>query len=310
MGRAAPPIYDIATFVAVAQNASFTRAAEQLGTSKSNVGKAVQRLEARLGTRLLQRTTRAVRLTEDGETYLEAARAALEGLGEAEVALAARRDEPVGRVRVDVPIGFGDLLLPTFKALGDRFPKVTLELSLTDRQTDTVREGWDIVVRIGELPATGDMTVRKLCDLRLGLYASSEYLNRKGRPSSVQDLWTHDALIFRAGSGQLRPWTVFDAGRMSDIAPDARLIVSDGRALIDAARAGLGIGQIIDRVAEPHVASGDLEHVLPEADVAGPPVHALIPLGRRMPPKTRAVLDHLGEVLRLKQPALRLTKGS
>src|ERR1700733_5626305 len=109
------PIQDIATFVAVAQNASFTRAAEKLGTSKSNVGKAVQRLEVRLGARLLQRTTRAVRLTEDGELYLEAARSALDGLNEAEVALSARRDEPVGRVRIDTPIGFGRLLLPTFE---------------------------------------------------------------------------------------------------------------------------------------------------------------------------------------------------
>src|ERR1700761_4979606 len=91
------PFQDIATFVAVAQNASFTRAAEKLGTSKSNVGKAVQRLEVRLGARMLQRTTRAGRLTEDGELYLDAARAALDGLNEAELALSARRDEPVGR---------------------------------------------------------------------------------------------------------------------------------------------------------------------------------------------------------------------
>src|SRR5580698_3817244 len=132
MSSSVPPISDIQTFVVVALNASFTRAAEQLGTSKSYVGIAVQRLEVRLGTRLLQRTTRAVRLTEDGETYLEAARGALASLGEAEIALAARRDEPVGRVRIDAPIGFGDLLLPTFNRLRERHPKVTLELSLTD----------------------------------------------------------------------------------------------------------------------------------------------------------------------------------
>src|SRR5215472_11430251 len=97
MSRTSPPVQDIAVFVAVAQNASFTRAAEQLATSKSNVGKAVQRLEARLKTKLFQRTTRAVRLTEDGQIYLDAARAAIDGLAEAEVALAARRNEPVGR---------------------------------------------------------------------------------------------------------------------------------------------------------------------------------------------------------------------
>jgi DNA-binding transcriptional LysR family regulator len=298
MSRAAPPILDVAAFVAVAQNASFTRAAEQLGTSKSNVGKAVQRLEARLGSRLFQRTTRAVRLTEDGETYFEAARSALEGLGEAEVALAARRDEPVGRVRLDAPVGFGGLLIPSFASFREQFPQVTIELSLTDYQTDAVGEGWDIVVRIGELPVSGDMTVRKLCDLANGLYASPGYLGRREPINSVQDLWKHEALIFRAGSGQLRPWTVHDAGHTSDVAPGAGLIVTDGRALVDAAKAGLGIAQIFHRVAQPHVVAGELRHVLPEADVKGPPVHALIPLGRRMPPKTRVMLDHLSKVLR------------
>src|ERR1700744_1970145 len=114
--RGETSISDIACFIAVAQTGSFTRAGEDLGTSKSNVGKAVQRLEARLGTRLFQRTTRAVRLTEDGETYLEAARIALEGLNEAEIALAARRAEPAGRVRLDAPIGFRRLLFSMFAA--------------------------------------------------------------------------------------------------------------------------------------------------------------------------------------------------
>ena len=289
------PIQDIATFVAVAQNASFTRAAEKLGTSKSNVGKAVQRLEARLGARLLQRTTRAVRLTEDGELYLEAARAALDGLSEAEVALSARRDEPVGRVRLDVPIGFGRLLLPTFEHVRRRHPKVTVELSLSDRQSDPVKDGWDIVVRAGELPAEGEMTVRKLCDVRLGLYASSNYLARHAPIASVDDFSGHDAIIFRAGSGKTRPWTVSNGTRIFETAPSASLITGDGRAFIDAAIAGMGIAQIFDRVAAPHVESGELQHVLSQADVNGPPIHALIPAGRGMPPKTRVVLDNLAE---------------
>ncbi len=298
MTRGAPPIDDLASFVAVAQNQSFTRAAEQIGTTKSNVGKAVQRLEEHLGTRLLQRTTRAVRLTEDGATYLEAALAALERLSEAEVALAARREEPVGRVRLDLPSGFARLLFPTFAAMRARYPQVTLEVSLNDRQSDPVGEGWDIVMRIGALPAGGDMTVRKLCDLRRGLYASSGYLERRAPPATVKDLWSHEAIVFRAASGRLRPWTLPGAEGPSEVSPRAGLILADGRATIDAAVAGLGIAQIFDRVAEPYVAAGELRRVLPEADVVGPPVHALIPLGRRMPPKTRIVLDHLAEVLR------------
>ncbi|MFG1421399.1 LysR family transcriptional regulator [Roseixanthobacter liquoris] len=297
MNRSPPPIQDIAAFVAVAENASFTRAAEQLATSKSNVGKAVQRLEARLGTRLFQRTTRAVRLTEEGETYLDAARGALDTLGEAEVALSARRSEPVGRVRMDAPIGFGKLLLPTFASVRARYPKVTLELSLSDRQSDAVGEGWDIVIRAGALAADSSMTVRKLCDIRLGLYASPDYLKRRGPIGTVAELRDHEGIVFRSGSGTLRPWFVADAGKMVQISPEASLVTGDGRAYVDATINGLGIGQIYDRVADPHVAAGELVHVLPEADVEGPPVHALIPLGRRMPPKTRVVLNHLVDVL-------------
>lgn len=291
-------IPEIAAFAAVAQTGSFTRAAENLGTSKSNVGKAVQRLEARLGAKLFQRTTRAVRLTEDGEIYLAAAQAALNGLNDAELALAARRAEPIGRVRVDLPSGLGRLLLPTWSKLRARYPKVTLELGFSDRLSDAVGEGWDIVVRIGPLPDDSEMTVRKLCDLRLGLYASPEYVESHKPIVAVADLSTHDAVIFRGPTGRLRPWSVLDAGQIRDISPDPVLVTNDGQGLLDATLCGLGISQILDKVAYPYVASGRLRTVLAEADVAGPAVHALIPLGSRMPAKTRAVLNHIADVLR------------
>jgi DNA-binding transcriptional LysR family regulator len=291
--RSDASIPEIAAFAAVAQTGSFTRAAENLGTSKANVGKAVQRLEARLGTRLFQRTTRAVRLTEDGEIYLQAAQTALDSLRDAEQALAARRSEPIGRVRLDLPSGLGRLLLPSFALLRQRYPKVTLELALTDRMSDPVGEGWDIVVRIGLLPADGDMTVRKLCDLRLGLYASPDYLAGREAVTSVADLSGHDAIIFRGPSGQLRPWSVLDAGHVREISPPPAIVTADGQTFIDSALNGLGIAQILDRVVQPYVDEGRLVHILPAADVDGPPVHAVIPLGRRMAAKTRAVLTHI-----------------
>jgi DNA-binding transcriptional LysR family regulator len=298
MSRANPPMQDIAIFVAVAQNGSFTRAAEQMATSKSNVGKAVQRLEARLGIRLLQRTTRAVRLTEDGEIYLDAARAALDGLSEAEIVLAARRDEPVGRVRIDLAVGLGVALMPSFTAFRQKYPKVSLDLSLNDRQTDPVKEGWDIVLRIGDLPASGDMIVRRLCTLRNALYASVDYLDRHGPIHDLAALRQQQGILFRAHSGQLRPWSVVENGRPIEISPEVSVVVSNGHAMLDATRAGLGVAQIFDRVAQQYVAKGELVPVLPEFDVDGPPVHALIPLGRRMPPKTRVVLEHMSEMLR------------
>lgn len=291
------PINEIAVFVAVAQSGSFTRAAEDIGSSKSNVGKAVQRLEARLGTKLFQRTTRAVRLTEDGETYLQAAQLALDGLREAEQQLASRRSEPAGRVRIDLPAGFGRLLLPSFRALREQYPKVTLEVALTDRMSDPIGEGWDVVVRIGALPEDSELTVRKLCDLRLGLYASPEYLAQRGDVKGIGDLATHDAIVFRGPSGRLRPWTLQDGDAQRDYAPQPVLVLADGQALVEATVAGFGIAQILDRVAFSYVKAGRLVHLLPTADVDGPPVHAIISLGQKMAAKTRAVVNHLAETL-------------
>lgn len=290
-------LQDITAFVAVAQANSFTAAAERLGTSKSNVGKAVQRLEAHLGTRLFQRTTRAVHLTEDGALYLAAARAALERLREAEQALAANRAEPVGRVRVDLPAGFGHLLLPTLGDLRRRYPKVVVEMALADRMSDPVGDGWDIVVRIGHLPADSDMTVRKICDLKLALYAAPSYLERRGAVATVADLDQHDAILFRSFTGQMRGWTLGEKGTTREFAPAPALVVGDGLALVEATAMGLGIAQIIDRFALPYVAAGRLVPILPDAAVAAPPAHALIPVGRRMTAKTRVVLDHLVETL-------------
>ncbi|PXW24794.1 LysR family transcriptional regulator [Paraburkholderia caballeronis] len=295
--RVDAPINEIAVFVAVAQSGSFTRAAEELGSSKSNVGKAVQRLEARLGTRLFQRTTRAVRLTEDGETYLGAAQDALDTLRDAEQQLASRRSEPAGRVKIDLPAGFGRLLLPSFIELRDRHPKITLEIALTDRMSDPIGEGWDVVVRIGALPEDSELTVRKLCDLRLGLYASPEYLARRGAVNGVDDLGGHDAVVFRGPTGRLRPWTLRDGASVREYAPHPVLVLADGQALIESAVAGFGIAQILDRVAQPYVSAGRLVHLLPDSDVDGPPVHAIISLGQKMAAKTRAVVNHLADTL-------------
>ena len=285
---------ELEAFVTVAQTGSFTKAAEMLESSKSNVGKAVQRLEARLGTRLFQRTTRAVHLTEDGETYLAASQAAIEGLREAEQALAARRSEPIGRVRIDLPSGFGRLLLPTFADLRSKYPKVTLEVALTDRFAEVVAEGWDIVVRIGDLPVDSEMTVRKLCDLRLGLYAAPDYLAKRPKIDSVSDLAAHDAVVFRGPTGKLRPWKVHDGLQVRELSPSPVMVLADGQV----------ISQILDRVAVPHVQAGRLIHLLPSSDVPGPPVHALIPVGHRMSAKTRVVLDHLAANLRLPEPPI------
>lgn len=292
---------DIQSFMAVAHTSSFTAAAERLGTNKSSVGKAVQRLEKHLGTRLFQRTTRAVHLTEDGEIYLAAARAATERLQEAEQTLAASRVEPAGRVRVDLPAGFGRLMLPALHALRERYPKVIVEMALSDRMSDPVGDGWDIVVRIGHRSSDSDMTVRKIADLTLGLYAAPSYLEQRAPVMSIADLNDQDAVLFRSSAGKLYGWSVNDNGVRRELAPTPALILADGHTFVEAAAIGMGVAQIMDRFARPFVAAGRLVHVLPEADVAAAPVHALIPVGHKMPARTRVVLDHIVATLQSDQ---------
>lgn len=289
---------DIAAFIAVAQTGGFTLAAERLGSNKSSVGKAVQRLEKHLGSQLFQRTTRVVRLTEDGERYLSAALAAAEQLREAREALAANRAEPSGRVKVDLPAGFGRLVLPTLGALHARYPRLVVELALNDRMSDAVGEGWDVVVRVGQLPADSDMTVRRICELQLALYASPAYLAGHAPPSGIADLGAHKAVLFRGQNGRLHGWTLNDHGVRRELSPAPALILTDGHALVEAAAMGYGVAQIMDGFARPYVASGALVQVLPGTEVAAAPVHALIPVGHRMSARTRVVLEHLIDTLR------------
>lgn len=290
-------IQDLTAFIAVAHTSSFTDAAQRVGVNKSSVGKAVQRLEKYLGTQLFQRTTRAVHLTEDGEVYLAAAVAAIERLREAEQALAMHRAEPVGRVRLDLPAGFGGVVLPTLARLRQRYPQVTVEMSLADRMSDPVADGWDIVVRIGDLPATSETVVRKVCDLNLCLYAAPSYLTRRGAIDAIADLHQHDAVVFRSYTGQLRGWSLQDGGQQRELSPTPTLILTDGNALVEAAVMGYGVAQVLDGFVQAHVAAGRLVPVLPATRVAASPAHAIIPVGRKMTAKVRVVLDHVVEVL-------------
>lgn len=143
--------------------------------------------------------------------------------------------------------------------------------------SDPVADGWDIVVRIGELPVDSDITVRKLCETRFGLYASPDYVAERGVIHSMGDLSAHDAVIFRGTSGRLRPWALNDNGHIRRVAPEPAIVVENGQALIEALSNGLGVSQLLDRIAQPHVEAGRLQHVLPSGDVDGLPVHAIIP---------------------------------
>lgn len=292
-----PTATEVAAFIAVAECASFTAAARRLGVGKSGVGKAVQRLEARLGVPLLRRSTRVVRLTDEGAAYLEAARDAFVRLREAGQAASDRLAAPSGSLRVSLPAGIGQALLPSLAAFLERYPAIALEIALTDRFVDVLAEGWDVAVRVGSLEDSA-LVARRLCDLRFGLYAAPAYLARRGVPASLADLPGHDIVVLRTENGRLKSWPLREGEVVREVALAPRLVLEDSGALIAAAAAGLGIALCFDATAAPALRAGQVRRVLPETSVPGPSVYALMPAGRSaVPAKTRVFLQHLISVM-------------
>ncbi|WDE06183.1 LysR family transcriptional regulator [Thalassomonas viridans] len=288
---------EIVAFIAVAEYGSFTLAAASLNSTKSGTGKAVKKLEAELGLKLFNRTTRSVRLTEEGKIFLDAAKSALETINEAKLLLDSRKAEPAGRLRVNLPVGIGRNIVGALKEFTQKYPKVTLELSLTDRFEDAVQGEWDIVVRIGELDDSS-FIAKTLCQTKRILCASPEYLARKGTPESLEELRNHDAIMYRLHTGKLRTW-VFEKGDGSrtEMSPSPLAIFSDGRSFIDSVIAGLGIAQTYDKALALPMRKGELVELLPETAIPGSPVSALIPSGRAMPAKTKVFIEFLKKQL-------------
>ncbi|WP_413661990.1 LysR family transcriptional regulator [Microbulbifer sp. ANSA003] len=288
---------EIVVFIAVAEHGSFTKAAASLNSTKSGAGKAVKKLEEELGLKLFNRTTRSIRLTEEGKIFLDAAKHALETINEARLLLHARKDEPAGRLRINLPIGIGRTIVSALKGFTQLHPKVTVEVSLSDSLEDAIRGEWDVVVRIGELEDSS-FIAKKICETRRILCASPEYLSQKGMPKTLEDLKEHDSLVFRAPTGKLRGWLFQeDGGPITEFSPSPLAIFRDGRTLIDAVVAGMGIAQVYDKALGFSVQNSEVVELFPEKAVPGPPVSALIPSGRAMPAKTRVFIEFLKKEL-------------
>ena len=186
----------IAEFVAVAQLGSFTAAADQLGITKSAVGRAVSRLEARLGAKLLHRTTRRLTLTSQGEAWLENSMAALAQLDRGESILKLSQNTPAGQVRIDLPTAFGRLfVMPVLLELVSRCPAILLKVSFSDGQADLISEGIDLAVRIGAIDDTAHLIARRLGAQQLVICAAPDYLAERGTPLNPADLAEHDCIV-------------------------------------------------------------------------------------------------------------------
>lgn len=294
---------EMRAFVSVVNAGSFVRAAEDLNLSKTAVSRLVADLESRLGTRLLQRTTRKLSLTQEGEVFLERCKELLDGLEEAEAELNTHTGEVIGQLRINVPVTFGLMqLAPLWPAFMDMHPKVMLEVSLTDRLVDLVEEGYDMAVRIARLPSSS-LVSRQLTATRLILCASPEYLRRHGTPAHPSDIAQHSVITYTLlASGDI--WEFEGPGGNDGnegtvkVKVQPRMRTNSGDTCCAAAVGHQGMVLQPSFLVGALLASGALVEVLPQYRSITLGIYALYPSRKHLTPKVRALIDFLVEAFR------------
>jgi DNA-binding transcriptional LysR family regulator len=295
MSRKYDHLGDVETFVTVVERGSLTAAAVALSTTPSVISRALARLETRLGTQLLRRTTRSLGLTDAGRLYMEQTRAALSLIDDAERAVQAEGGEVTGRIRISAPTTFGHYRLPTLlQQFAERYPGVRVDLNISNRNVDLAAENFDFAIRQGALKDSG-MIARKLEDAQLVLVCSPAYARRKGMPRSVEDLPQHDCLAFllpRTGRGF--PWQFMRNGEELDWQPTSALeVTEDALGVVSLAEAGLGICQTFRFIAQDRLERGVLVEVLPELKGRSRPFSLIYTPQRRMTAAARAFITCL-----------------
>ncbi len=283
-------LQELSAFVKVVQTGSFTRAAESLGTQKAHLSRVVTQLEKKLGVRLLERTTRSLSLTEVGREMFERAVGILGAVDEAWRTAQKTQAEPRGVLKLTCGVEFGMIAVSRWVAgYLKKFPQVQVQADFTGRVVDLVHEGFDLAIRVGPLPDSS-LSARRLGDLHYGLFASPDYLARRGVPRHPQDLAHHDRLEF-SGSARTQPWLLENGADVFKVESTPRLRVNNSFAVRDAAAAAMGIAQLPLIVAQSLVEAKALVWVLREWQPPVISVHAVFPSTRYLTPKVRKFID-------------------
>lgn len=295
-----PDLDALGLFVSVVEAGGFTAAARATGARKALLSRRVRELEARLDTQLLARTTRSIRLTEEGRRYFEHAQRALAAAREAELALAAGKGRPTGTLRVTTTAVLAEMLLePVALRYLEKYPGVALELDVSSRTVDVVREGFDVAIRAGTLPDSS-LTARRLGEARTGYFASPSYVKKRGAPAEPGEL-VHHATVVIGGGGTVE-WPFARSGTVTSVVLRPRLLTTSYELALRAALAGLGIARVPEFYAREHVRQGRLTPVLEAWTPPAIPVHVLIPAGIT-PPRTRAFVEMVVRLL-AREPVL------
>ncbi|HLP67447.1 MAG TPA: LysR family transcriptional regulator [Rhizobium sp.] len=289
---------DIQVFMAVVDAGSFIAGGKAMGLSRSAAGKAVMRLEERLGARLLNRTTRTLSLTGEGRVLYERGLQILASVDEAEASVAGKSGVPRGMLRLTVPDAYGrHVLLPIIGKYLKVWPDVQVEVSFTDRVADIVEEGFDLAVRIGVTTSDSRLVSRIVARCRAMLCASPSYVAERGEPANLDDLASHDCLVF-SSRNQRQAWRFpGEHGGSIKAQGRSRLRLDSGEALLDAARAGIGIAFLPDFLIAEDIAAGHLRPILPTHGSGDVPIIALYPDKRLLEPRVRQFIDLMVEEL-------------
>ncbi|MFZ6861469.1 LysR family transcriptional regulator [Undibacterium sp. Ji67W] len=293
------PLETMKIFVRVAELASFTQAADSLGLPKASVSMAIKQLENALGTRLLQRTTRTVQMTQDGLAYYERSKDMLIDMDELQSMFRQSEVEISGRLRVDMPVGVARAkIIPRLPEFMRAHPKLDIELSSTDRRVDLIREGFDCVIRVGTL-VDSNLIARPLGQFKLINCASPEYLKRHGMPLRIDDLDAHQMVHYSPSFGASTStfdYTIGDQSYQKQVA--AAIVVNNADAYQSTCLAGLGIIQAPEIGVLDLLQQGRLIAVLPEYCAAPMPVSMLYPNRRHLPKRTQLFMNWVADVMR------------
>lgn len=287
-------LQQLLAFAGTAKHRSFARAARAQGCAPSTLAKSVLRLERSLGVKLFHRTTRQVALTPDGEQLYARCQRVLAEVEDLQTVAAGTRSQVSGTLRIDMPVSYGRrVVVPLLARLAQQHPSLEFDLRLSDTQIDVIKEGVDLAIRIGELQDSS-LVARRFASQTLKLCASPAYLERAGRPRTLDDLRSREAVAFRMPStGRDRPWQFLRRGEGVSIPVRSRLRIGDGDAMVQAAINGTGLIQVPDYIAEDALARGELVELLPTLRPPPMPISAVYPSQRLLPPRVRVVLDAL-----------------
>lgn len=286
---------DIAVFVQVVERGSFTAAAEHLGLSRPVVSKYITRLEDRLGARLLNRTTRRLSLTEAGRAFFARSQRGLQEIEAAEAEVSHLQQTPRGKLRLNTPMSFGIRhIAPAVAEFLARYPELTVDMSLDDRQVDLIEEGFDLAIRIAELPDS-TLIARRLGPCRHVVCASPAYLKTYGAPKTPDDLRRHNVLTYRYQDSPSEWRFVTPEGRFVSIPVAGSIQMNNSLAIREAVLSGAGITLTPTFIVGEDIKTGRLEKLLPEYRAQEISIYAVYPERRHLLPKVQAFVDFMKE---------------